>query len=50
MRFMGCEKSPKYFAIARARIESELAQGNLFDHAAPEPEREQETFLGEVKA
>ena len=44
-RFIGIEKDPGYFEIARARIESELAQGSLFDHAAPVATAEQESML-----
>ena len=30
-KFIGIEKEPKYFQIAKERIERELAQGQLFD-------------------
>jgi len=34
-RFIGIEIEPRYFEIARARIEAELAQGDLFRPAPP---------------
>ena len=49
-KFIGCEIDAKYFEIARARIEAELAQGSLFDHSDPEPEPDQGSFLGEAMA
>ena len=40
-RFIGVELDPRYFDIARRRLEAELAKPRLpFDEAAPQPTQE----------
>ena len=42
-KFIGIEREPKYFDIARTRIEQAVAQGQLF--APEQPKQVQESFL-----
>ncbi len=43
-KFIGVERSERWFKTAVNRIESELERHPLFDHAEPEPDRQGELF------